>query len=463
MSKREILRRLLFLAFAIALVAPIFDQPFAYPRGYDFRHFIAWIEAGRRSLLWYGDFPLWNPGPAVARSISPIRNRPLRPRPFWALLFGTALGTKLMLVSYLFFAQDGMYRLARRPRPALDADAAMLAAIVFGGSGWFGLHLSSGHLNFAGAALFPYLLLCHRRGRSRPWGVVDPARCADGLDRRAGWNFDGGDGHHAALTVSAHRDPAAPQPAPAVGAVARCALLPADWGRAPVTSVRVRPRPSAAHVRDRSQPRALPAAQRAALARACRPSRASATGSTSTAGSCPMSRRRCFCEPAVAAIELAALAAVRFWPSPSQGAAWPYGPWWLMKHLPLFKDLRVPSRACAAFCALAAAPLIGVTAQRLLAGRSFASPRCGRWVIYCCRRCHRLQRLALPRHLRPRHDDQSRPFTKVQGHWQQMLSEILLNHGVIGCDEESPLQRAASLDLGDVPQARMADPRRAAS
>ena len=26
------------------------------------------------------------------------------------------------------------------------------------------------------------------------------------------------------------------------------------------------------------------------------------------------------------------------------GSAMPYGPWWLLKHLPIFRDLRVPSR-----------------------------------------------------------------------------------------------------------------------
>ena len=39
-----------------------------------------------------------------------------------------------------------------------------------------------------------------------------------------------------------------------------------------------------------------------------------------------------------------------------------------------------------------------------------------------------------------------------------MLPDLLQNRGVIGCDEEAPLQRAKELDLGDVPQARLLDP-----
>jgi hypothetical protein len=34
----------------------------------------------------------------------------------------------------------------------------------------------------------------------------------------------------------------------------------------------------------------------------------------------------------------------------------------------------------------------------------------------------------------------------------------LQGHGVMGCDEEAPLQRAKSLELGNVPQARLAEP-----
>ena len=47
---------------------------------------------------------------------------------------------------------------------------------------------------------------------------------------------------------------------------------------------------------------------------------------------------------------------------------------------------------------------------------------------------------------------------QVVGEWRSMMSNVIENHGAIGCDEEAPLQRALELDEGPVPQARVADP-----
>lgn len=457
MSKREFLRRLLFVAFAIALVAPIFDQPFAYPKGYDFRYFIAWIEAGRRSLLWYGDFPLWNPWTCGGQVyLANPQSTIAAPTFALALLFGTALGTKLMLVSYLFFAQDGMYRLARQLDPALDADAAMLAAIVFGGSGWFGLHLSSGHLNFAGAALFPYLLLCHRRALlAWEWSIPLGALMA--------WIVGLGGTSTAAMAtmllslsalIEILRRPSL-RPLWVLWLAALCSVLIGGARLLPVFEfVRDHPRPMF-----ETDHNTVPFLLRNALMW---------QGVQGVAG-----KRYWFHEygwklPYVAAPLL--LLSLRWLRSSWQlwllfasglaiaaGAAWPYGPWWLMKHLPLFKDLRVPSRYVL-LCGLAAAPLIGVTAQRLLAGRSFRKPAMWALGLLCAADAIAYSGWLYRDTFVLDMTTSRAPFHQVQGHWQQMLSEILLNHGVIGCDEESPLQRAATLDLGDVPQARMADP-----
>jgi hypothetical protein len=49
-------------------------------------------------------------------------------------------------------------------------------------------------------------------------------------------------------------------------------------------------------------------------------------------------------------------------------------------------------------------------------------------------------------------------FYQERGQWTTMLNHVLLNHGAIACDEEAPLQRAAELDIGDLPQVRLLDP-----
>ena len=121
-----------------------------FASSYDWRLFESWLEAGRRSVLWYHQLPLWNPWPAAGRSTSPIRSRWSPRRRFrCVLLFGTALGVKLTLVAYYFCAFDGMYRLARSYE--LSLPAPILASILFGTGGWLALHLRRGHSNFASA------------------------------------------------------------------------------------------------------------------------------------------------------------------------------------------------------------------------------------------------------------------------------------------------------------------------
>jgi hypothetical protein len=50
------------------------------------------------------------------------------------------------------------------------------------------------------------------------------------------------------------------------------------------------------------------------------------------------------------------------------------------------------------------------------------------------------------------------PFYQLQSHWTTMLDDVLKGHGAISCLEEAPLQRAEQVELGPVPQAKLADP-----
>ena len=137
-------------------------------------------------------------------------------------------------------------------------------------------------------------------------------------------------------------------------------------------------------------------------------------------------------------------------------SAWPYGPWWLLHHLPIFRDLRVPSRyqvmlamGVPLLCAFALDDLrarnwwkpaltIAVIALGALDGLAFD------WVRY---------EKAFDGHwsVAP----EGTPFYQVMGEWRSMMSNVFENHGAIGCDEEAPLQRALALDEGPKPQARV--------
>jgi hypothetical protein len=150
------------------------------------------------------------------------------------------------------------------------------------------------------------------------------------------------------------------------------------------------------------------------------------------------------------------------------GSAWPYGPWWLLHHLPIFRDLRVPSRYQIMFaigvpqvCAMALDDLrarlprvwLRVTLTVLVIAASTVE---GLWFDYV-RYDHGLGNSPVfdtPWQLAPK----GTRFYQIVGEWRSMMSNVFANHGAIGCDEEAPLQRALRLDEGDVPQARLEDP-----
>ena len=120
--KQELVRIALHVVIALGLIAPVFAQPTAYPDNYDFRYFISWLETGRRSILWYGDFPLWNPWTCGGQVyLANPQSTIAAPTFLWILFFGTPLGVKLSLATYLFCALDGMYRLARVHGLEMDA------------------------------------------------------------------------------------------------------------------------------------------------------------------------------------------------------------------------------------------------------------------------------------------------------------------------------------------------------
>lgn len=451
------LRSLLFVLLAAVLVAPLFRSPAAYPDTYDFRYFLAWLEAGRRSLLWYGDFPLWNPWTCGGQVyLANPQSTIAAPTFVLTLLFGTALGAKLTLVAYLFFAQDGMYRLARAYD--IDDDASLLAALGFAGCGWFGLHLSVGHLNFAGAALLPYMLLCQRRAHSQlEWAIPLGALMA--------WLIGlGGTTTPAVATVCL-----------ALGALAALiqrrdaqpvwALLGAVLATVLIGAVRLLPALQFAldHPRPMNQTdfNLLPFLLQSAVEwRGLGPVPGKPYAFHEYGWKLPI-----LIWPLLGAGLRSLRTRWDLWLlfvvglAIAAGSALPLGPWVLLKKLPLFRDLRVPSRYIV-ISALSASLLAAESAQRLLSGRSLR--RVAMWLLFgafaieCSVYTAGLYR-STPLTAFPSASAGS-PFYQVQSHWRTMLPDLLLNHGVIGCDEEAPLQRAKELDLGDVPQARLLDP-----
>ena len=93
------------LLLALCAVGPSFLDPQAFANTYDWRLFQTWIEAGRRSVVWFHQVPLWNPWTCGGQVyLANPQSLVAQPTFVLPLLFGTALGTKLLLVAYFFFA-----------------------------------------------------------------------------------------------------------------------------------------------------------------------------------------------------------------------------------------------------------------------------------------------------------------------------------------------------------------------
>jgi hypothetical protein len=449
---------LLFVALGLAAVAPIFRYPQLFASPYDWRYFQTLIEVGRRSVVWFHQVPLWNPyscgGEVLLANPQSQVASPMFALP---LLFGTALGLKLVLAAYLALAFDGMYRLGRSYE--LGRAGALLASMLWGAGGWLALHLSSGHANFAAASLFPYLMLFYRRGLAR-WEWAIP------LGAVAAWIVgDGGTSTPAmavvllatmAVTDALARRSLAPFRVLALGALAGGLLGAA---------------------------RILPALEFAVD----HPRRQWETDASMIwemirngywwRGVAPVGGkpywfheygwRLAYVTPPLILWSLRIKKMRALWIVVAVGAgivagrALPYGPWWLLKHLPIYRDLRVPSRYAVMF-ALAFPLLSGAALEDLLA--RLGSPRARRLAAvavvtlaavdglafdyYCFRNVFNFPLQVA---------EAGTSFHHEHGEWRLMMNHVISNHGAIGCDEEAPLQRAETLDEGDVPQVRLAE------
>ena len=98
---------LLWLLLAFAVVAATFKSADHFAWSYDWRLFQTWLEAGRRSVLWYHQFPLWNPyycGGAVHLANPQTFFLSLTLIPI--LLYGAPMGMRILVAASLVLAFD---------------------------------------------------------------------------------------------------------------------------------------------------------------------------------------------------------------------------------------------------------------------------------------------------------------------------------------------------------------------
>ena len=451
---------------------------------YDWRYFETMVEVARRSVVWYGQAPLWNPY-SCGGEVDLANPQALVGAPtfLFTLLFGTAWGLKLSLFTYYWLALGGMYCLARRL--GLDALPAAIAAVCFGLSGYFATHLGAGHINFATVGLFPLLIYCFDRALATfEWAL--PAAAVAAWIALYGGTFTpvlAGE----ILFLWATAAALSPWPGAALAGLPLRRRLLRAYGLLALIPVGAlllgayRMVPALEFMLDHPRPLFRRRPDFTPLSRL-----AFDLFAWRTLGPLPgriyWSHEYTARMPQVAAplLVLALLStrlrplALRLLPLTALGALLtmgnfsPYAPWSLLQKLPIARDLRVPSRhliLVVFFLAL----LAGVGADGLTAWLRRIAPRPARLLAPALlllafvgasvdsvlfTNLHfrdNFQALMVPPAAPP-------PFFYVAGHWSQMRELVFGGNGVLNCDEEAPLQRAKSLDVGDVPQVRLADP-----
>jgi hypothetical protein len=444
---------LAFVALSFATLAPIFRHPDSLGGMYDWRYFQSAIEVGRRSLVWFHQMPLWNPYACGGEVLlGNPQSEVATPTFLLSVLFGTALGVKLGLWLYLFCAFDGTYRLARHEK--LDRASALFAAIIYGTCGWFSIRLANGQSNIGQATLFPYLLLFYRRGLDE-WEWVLP------LGAIAAWVIGMGGTNASAIAAVLLFTAGATDAiqkrswrpfAILVGGALTCLFIDAIRILPTMQFVVDHPR----HRPDKDGQNLFEIIRNGWWWRSLKP----------VGGHEYWFHEYGYKLPYVVIpfllLALPLKAARRWWVIAAVGAVIamgfriPFGPWWLLRHLPFYGDLRVPSRY-QIFLALAFALCAGVALMRhrerwrylphVVIAFAFLDGAAYAWDQYWKAFDFQVGIAA-----------RGEKFYQVRGDWRSMIQHIMANHGAIACDEEAPLQRAAELDEGDVPQARLLDP-----
>lgn len=171
LTHRPWTRALFFTALAAVAVAPYLLTAGAFNEFRDAQVLWLYEDAARRSVMEFGQFPLWNPdycggmpalGSPQARFASPTF--------LLTLLFGTTRAEPLTLFVMLVLGLFGAHRLARE-HGAREVGAT-LAAPLFGLMGLFACAPFLGWFGFLGFALLPWLLVGVRQAaRGVPGGA----------------------------------------------------------------------------------------------------------------------------------------------------------------------------------------------------------------------------------------------------------------------------------------------------
>jgi hypothetical protein len=163
-SKKELYQALSagFLACLLFYI-PVFSTGLSSLGMFDSDAQFFYIEAVRKSLVEYGQLPMWNPWHMGGMPLMGNPQAPFSPFYLPVLLFGTVAGTKITLFALQWIGFAGMYLLARYL--TLDHTGGLIAAVVWAFSGLHAIQLQGGWVLFWHLQLMPLVFLLFLIGK----------------------------------------------------------------------------------------------------------------------------------------------------------------------------------------------------------------------------------------------------------------------------------------------------------
>lgn len=140
----------------------------------DWQFFHHMWEAARVSVVSYGEWPLWDPFHCGGITLwGNPQSQVTHPLFALSFAFGTTVALKIFVLVHAAFGFAGAYLFARSE--GQTRGAAILVSAVWCGSGFFAWHISGGHSSFLPFYLMPALLLAWRRAARNLRGAVGVA------------------------------------------------------------------------------------------------------------------------------------------------------------------------------------------------------------------------------------------------------------------------------------------------
>ena len=163
---------LLFGLLAAAAIAPALPMQSSFGPHIDWDSCLMFYEVQRRTILEFGQLPLWNPfnqGGTIL--LAHPESTVLYPGFAAVLILGTIRGVLLLIAIHLFLGLWGMYRLGRHFE--LSPIGAFLGAACYMLSEIYGVRMDYGHLMWMGMGLVPWIFLTYLKGfKERRYGLV---------------------------------------------------------------------------------------------------------------------------------------------------------------------------------------------------------------------------------------------------------------------------------------------------